>query len=531
MRGYAQHYSGVVQGEVIPGRESEMTRSSDGAMVFRADAWTCLHRFLILGSESGSYYASSRKLTRDNAAGILKLIHQDGERVVREVVEVSESGRAPRNDPAEFVLALCCAQGGASTRAAALAAVPKVCRIGTHLFHFVDYVEALGGGWGRAMRRTIRQWMKARRSDRLAYQLIKYRQRDGWSFRDLIRLSHATSQNPRQAALFEYVKNRTLGDNLPDIVRAAHDIHHVDEGHAIRLIRDHGLPHECVPNERKDSAAVWAAILESMPLGAMIRNLAKMTSVGLLGPMSRATNMVVDRLADGKVLRASRLHPMSLLIALRTYARGRGFRGSLVWSPVSRVIDALDAAFYRAFEYVEPTGLRTGIFLDVSGSMNWTAIESCGGMTPRDLSAALALVTANVEPSHEIYAFTSGALGNMARAPITARQRLDDAISAVSRLPAGGTDLSLPFRMAMAERTEIDTFIVLTDNETNAFRGVHPSIALKQYRQKFGIPAKLVVVGMVANQISIADPRDAGMMDVVGFDTSVPRVIADFAKS
>ena len=46
-----------------------------------------------------------------------------------------------------------------------------------------------------------------------------------------------------------------------------------------------------------------------------------------------------------------------------------------------------------------------------------------------------------------------------------------------------------------------------------------------------GIAAKLVVVGMVSNGFSIADPNDAGMLDAVGFDTATPAVIADFART
>jgi 60 kDa SS-A/Ro ribonucleoprotein len=33
---------------------------------------------------------------------------------------------------------------------------------------------------------------------------------------------------------------------------------------------------------------------------------------------------------------------------------------------------------------------------------------------------------------------------------------------------------------------------------------------------------------MASNGFSIADPDDAGMLDVVGFDSAVPQVIADF---
>ena len=49
-------------------------------------------------------------------------------------------------------------------------------------------------------------------------------------------------------------------------------------------------------------------------------------------------------------------------------------------------------------------------------------------------------------------------------------------------------------------------------------------------REKTGIPAKLVVVGMIASGFTIADPTDTGMLDVVGFDTTVPAVMADFAR-
>ena len=43
--------------------------------------------------------------------------------------------------------------------------------------------------------------------------------------------------------------------------------------------------------------------------------------------------------------------------------------------------------------------------------------------------------------------------------------------------------------------------------------------------------AKAVVVGMTSNGFTIADPNDRGMLDVVGFDTTAPSVIADFVRS
>ena len=59
---------------------------------------------------------------------------------------------------------------------------------------------------------------------------------------------------------------------------------------------------------------------------------------------------------------------------------------------------------------------------------------------------------------------------------------------------------------------------------------MHPFQALAEYRHRMGRPAKLVVVGMTATSFTIADPGDPGMLDVVGFDTAAPQVMADFAR-
>jgi 60 kDa SS-A/Ro ribonucleoprotein len=75
---------------------------------------------------------------------------------------------------------------------------------------------------------------------------------------------------------------------------------------------------------------------------------------------------------------------------------------------------------------------------------------------------------------------------------------------------------------------EIGTFVVYTDSETWA-GDIHPVHALRQYRERTGIAAKLVVVGMASNGFTIADPVDAGMLGVVGFDTATPGLISDFA--
>jgi 60 kDa SS-A/Ro ribonucleoprotein len=215
-------------------------------------------------------------------------------------------------------------------------------------------------------------------------------------------------------------------------------------------------------------------------------------------------------------------------------------RGGGAWSPVAAIADALDAAFYASFGFVEAAGKRMLLALDVSGSMASGAIAGIPSLTPRIGSAAMALVTAATERAAMFVAFTSagggyggqwgGGTPGITTLSISPRQRLDDAVAEVSRLPMGGTDCALPMLWAQHNRVDVDTFCVYTDNETWA-GNVHPAQALRAYRDARGIPAKLVVVGMTSNGFSIADPDDAGMLDVVGFDPATPPVIADFARA
>jgi 60 kDa SS-A/Ro ribonucleoprotein len=539
MQQYTNHYSGkrAKQGEKIPGKRKAMTKTSDGAFAFKLDDWGRLDRFLILGADSPTYYASAAKMARMNAKVVERCIAADALRTIKRIAEISQAGRAPNNDPALFALAMCTALGSVDARRVAMEVLPRVARIGTHLFHFVRYAEELGQGWGRSFRRGISRWFNDQDLDDLVYQVIKYRQRDGWSMNDLLQLCHAKpGGDVARNALYRYLTWNELGNALPERAYAAHDLSRTtDAKHAVRLIRDHNLPRECVSSEMLGKVEVWEALFEKMPLGAMVRNLNKMTSIGLLDQMSSTTNMVVQRLSDVDRIRKARLHPIAILKALKTYGSGHGDRGKLSWSPVSKIVDALDGAFYKAFETVEPTNKRIGLFLDISGSMGVSDINGMN-MTPREASAAMALVTAATEPNHAMWGFcgtnngwhiTSTAFRSL---DITPRRRLDDVVQYVSGLPMGATDLSLPMVVAAKESIELDAFVIYTDNETNCYARPHASIALEEYRQKMGINAKLIVVAMVANKLSIADPSDAGMMDVVGFDTAAPQVMSDFVR-
>ena len=92
----------------------------------------------------------------------------------------------------------------------------------------------------------------------------------------------------------------------------------------------------------------------------------------------------------------------------------------------------------------------------------------------------------------------------------------------------GATDCAQPMIYARQKKIPVDIFIVYTDCETWA-GNIKPDQALKNYRKTMKIDAKLVVVAMTSNGFTLADPKDAGMLDVVGFDANAPDVIRNFS--
>ncbi len=542
----------AIKTRLTPQRErarTDQVPNNAGGFVFAVDDVTRLRRFLTLGVEAGTYYVTEKALTKDNAGVVLRLAVSDPRLVVDEAVAVSLAGRAPKQNPALFALAAVAGLADDEGRAYALARLGQVARTGTHLAIFTGYAQQFRG-WGRALRRAIGAWYLDKTPDALAYQVLKYRNREGWTHRDLLRKAHPHADDPAQAKLFDYIAHKAKVedaggaydlDGLPGLVDAFEEAKTASPARLLELIDTYPLSWEMLPAAALDSAAVWESLLErGMPITALIRQLPRLTRLGVLTGARAAS--VAECLSDSAVLAKGRVHPISMLVALRTYASGHGARGSKQWQPVGRIVDALDAGFYAAFAAVEPTGKRLLLALDVSGSMT----APVGGMplTAREAAAALAMVTARTESSYDILGFTAAGkqcLGGgetgpygwgsaISRLAITPRQRLDDVLKAVWNLPFAGTDCALPMLWASRNEVEVDTFVVYTDNETWAGE-IHPFQALRQYREQTGIPAKLVVVGMTSTGFSIADPNDAGMLDVAGFDQAVPTVIADFAKA
>src|SRR5881296_3139514 len=255
------------QSHPIPG--STQVANSAGGYSWEVDDWTRFDRFLILGAEGGTYYIAERDLVKQNHDALVGCIKADGVRAVNRIVEISDSGRAPKNDPAIFALALVAAHGHAEAKALAFQQLGKVCRIGTHLFHFAEYVNALRG-WGRGLRNAVGRWYVSCEADDLALQAVKYQQRDGWSHSDLLRLAHPKAPSREHEAVFRWmfagtdqlgereVKRRVRGEDriakyaavgaLPKLIEAFEQAKRASsKDEIVQLITDSDLPREAIP--------------------------------------------------------------------------------------------------------------------------------------------------------------------------------------------------------------------------------------------------------------------------------------------
>jgi 60 kDa SS-A/Ro ribonucleoprotein len=491
--------------------DARMVPNSAGGYGYVVDEKVALDRFLLLGAEGGTYYASEQKQA---------LLTREPRYVIDRLTAVSVEGRAPKNEPALFVLALALASTDAVTRALAYDALPKVARTGTHLFHLMAMVNPLRG-WGRGLKTAVAAFYKAQRD--LAYSLVKYQQRDGWSHKDVLRLAHVKPWDDQSATLLKWAAGK--GEVLGGLVRAVTVLRDASVPIATKcaLIAEYRIPREAIPPELLNERAVWQAMLDAgMPLTSMLRNLGTMSKLGVLTPGSDATTMVTRLLTDAGALKQARVHPASVMLAAATYAQGHGTKSTATWPVVPQITVALADAFLAAFGAVEPLNQRILSCVDISGSMEASVIGT--PMQCREAAAALALVDVATEPKAQAMAFGTEAHG----LALHGRMTVPDAMRAIGRWHEG-TNCAVPMEYARALGLPVDLFVLYSDNESWA-GSVHVAEALRNYRQRTGIAAKLAVVNMALSTTTVVDPSDAGSLNVVGFDSGAPQAIRAFAR-
>jgi len=508
-----------------PGREAEMSVNNTGGFTFVLTHWGILDRFLMLGSESGGYYVGAQETTNMSFDVVKKCIKEDGVRVVNRALEYSLAGRAPKNDPAVVAIALAAVYGNPETVAAAYEALPKIARTGTWLFLFVEILDKLGK-WNAAAKRGVANWYTSKPIDKLSVQLLKYQQRNGWAHRDVLRLAHVKPSSDVVSNVFRYSIKGELpeGASVPQVLIDFESLKRSeDKKTVLKLIEGSDLlTWEMVPTQFLKDKDVLMALLANMGLTAMIRKLGALSAHGVIAPLSEGSKLVMAKLSDIDQLKRARVHPVTILQAFKQYQSGHGTKGSLTWSPDARVLTSLDDAFYAAFALGEKTNDNYLLGVDISGSMQGANVNGSPNLTAAEVAAVMAMAIVRNQPNHWITGFNT----RLIDLHLTPSMRLDAALKALNKQWDGGaTDPSKTYEYATAHNIKVDKFVSITDNEVNCGQQ-HTSQALAKYRQKSGVAAKSVIIGTSVSKFTLADPKDAGMLDIAGFDSAAPQLIA-----
>jgi len=513
----------------IPGKN--MKENNTGGFVFATPTLKQLERFLVLGTEGGTYYVSEKKLTKDNVKALTQALKDNYHGAIDLIVDISVNARCIKNETCIFALAYAASNEETHVRKYALSKLKEVCRIGTHLFAFMEYSKYFRGR-GRLFNNALKDWYLSKDPRDLAYQLVKYQQRNGWAHRDVLRLckpvptSNVVSTALRWAVKkqvdMELLKTQRDLDNIIgfELLKQADDL-----GDVIDLIEQYHFPNrELIPTKWLAYPEVWhGLVINNMPYIAMLRNLGVMTANGAIKPLDDMTAFIAKQICGVFNIVNSKVHPMQILTAYLTYKSGHGFKGSLTWQPVKQIVDALHEAFYYSFKHVEPTGKKYLLCLDISSSMTWNCIGGLAGFTPRAASAVMAMVTMKSEENYHIMGFSD----SVTELNISKNDTLEQVIATIDKTRMGSTNIASAIEYALKNKLDVDCFVIYTDNEVN--QGRHVVSVLKEYRKKMNKPdAKLAVVAMEVNDCTIADPDDVNMMDFCGFDSNTPAAISAF---
>lgn len=545
------------------GKGPQQVQNNAGGYVYAVDDMKRLERFIIMGTEGGSYYVKEEELKRENVKCLDSLIQSgQGQEAVELITKVSVERRNVKQGSLILALAICARCNDEDTKRAAYKSLNQICRIPTHLFMFIKLCEQESNpntGWGRAHKTGIQRWYKQFEGNpaKLARLVTKYKNREDWTHRDVLRLAHPVPNSPAigyilrcvtrgiQEANNHYIAGASGLDSSSEVVRMSRLMQAYEDAmkctnadQLCSMIEEYQLNWEHLPTTMLTEAKVWKKLLINMPIEALIRNLGRMTKLGVFPENSEEEDIALEKIRNinteaepqeddvGETPRRRNIiHPFKILIGLVTYKKGRGEKGSLTWIPNTKIITALDGAFYQAFNHVQPTNKKFFLAVDVSGSMSQPVLGS-SAVTCAMAAAAMMMTVVRTEKDYTIKGF-SHKLVDMG---ITTQDSLSDVMSKTSRMNFGATNCALPMRNAMENKDkDFDVFIVYTDNET-WYGNVHPSEALRQYRMYAQNPAvKLIVCGMCANKFTIADPTDFGMLDIAGFDSAAPTLISDFA--
>ncbi|XP_061178991.1 RNA-binding protein RO60-like [Saccostrea echinata] len=512
-----------------------------------------LKQFLILGGPNSVYHphSVSHSSTKIDLSFIHRLIAGGrGKDVVRVIKQYSLEGRAAKQNAILRALAVCSTSSDLVTKREANRIIPDVCRIFDHLIKFIKFSQedAVGKKWGRARRKAISNLYNNYPGGpmKLAYHVTKYRKRGNMSHKDVIRLAHVKPFNQEVQYILGYIIRGLNGANLnihhpsPELESVKNYIQGVeearrcrtrgDEAHLIHLIETHQLCHEHVRKEFLNKPEIWHALLQHMPIHAVIRNLNSLASNEVFNLYDGDVNIVAQKLNDLGLLNEARVHPFEILTAYFQHKSGERTARGNVFTPSETILCALEEAFYKSLkprtDIFEARSVRMAFGIDLTISPSDCVVSA--KITSRQAVTGILLELIRYVNTYHVLPF--GASDICSPLPISPDDRLQNVENSLFVGGVESSNLTKPIDFAIRNQLEVNVFVLFTSKTYTEQEHYQLKDAMDRYRSQpwAGREPRLVVVDVVGNQSPISSYEE-DFLRIEGADSQVVNVIKQFA--
>ena len=527
MRNLGKYTERKNSGQYAPakGYEDQMVQNHEGAYSFKVDDLMRLRRWLLLGSEGGSFYQTEEELTLENVQTLEKFIEENSKEVLKVVEEHVDNRWYIRPYYCMFAAVLLTSDRNREVKNDAYRILNKLATTPFNLFRLLNYFKQTRG-FGHSVRKFVQGWYLSKDKHTLYYQTLKYRSRDGWTHRDALLQGHVKPFTDWQQELFHFLAELAKGKaKLTDVppndnfAIGLKKLYELPENfwtgrsfsEVIDIVTKYRLTWDVIPTEYLNSKELWRELYKNnlVPAQATLRQLPRLAALGV------PSDLYIPVLEEN----ADKFSFYEVLRAYGVYRTGKS--RNISFTPIGKVEHSLKRILSSKFDNDSEVKLNveSGIVIgvDVSASMTWHHGDI--GLTPANLAQIFGSYLARVLPKAKYVEFDT----DIRRT--SPHKTFDDALNA--RANGGGTDTSLPFRYA-ASNGYYDAVVILTDSETWAGQEHAIEIIdrdLIPRNERF----KAVNVPFESNPYSTL-PNDPRFLEVVGPVPELDKIILEFLK-
>lgn len=511
----------------LPGQ----VRNDAGGFVYKMSDMDRLMQFLILGTTNSHYVDSETMLVR-NIADVYDIAFREPNKTLDTIAEVNLRGNSQKHSALILAAAMLLFHPDGAIRHKAKNTLIPLIRTGYHALTYLNYINALRNfekeagrnvGFGRAKTGVLKSFIENQSSRSLVLLRIKYHNRDGRRLEDIFNFAHP---NLKKVGREEELIGRWIMDNLDEktelalqwladegsepirqiIAWAKINNSEITTAEAAKLIRNHQLPREAVPTHLLKSVEVWQALLPSMPIHALIRNLSVMINNGTADV---ELDTIMERLSDIQALKRQRVIPMDILKAW----------GVLKGNPKAMqhsITAQLEQTFFDLLKIQDKVNANVLVAVDVSGSMGIFLNDSNrGGIKAIQAATGMAFAFQSAFTNVDIIGF------DYSLHDIHNKRTLDE--DSAWHDWGGGTAPSLITSWMKNQPVNYDAVIFITDND--AWIGQHAQAEMQKYRAVRNLNTVMMVNATASQGYSLADSTDPLSLDMPGFNSNVIEVL------